>query len=142
MTNDERNPKPECQRVALVGDGPFRPSGFGFPSDFLIRRSDLSIAVRGNSLPLFRTHWDHKPRGRSAELPFGTILPGETETPRRTGVRRSGSWKASFRFCVRIWTMNRTDFPKDSGRTKIVAVSSLHLCPSRIFGEIRPVHCP
>src|ERR1051325_12156171 len=42
-------------------------------------------------LSLLSTHWDHAPRSRSAELLFGTILPGRTETLSRTGVRRSGS---------------------------------------------------
>src|SRR6266571_4522768 len=44
MTNDERNPKPECRKTHLCG-GRFRHSDFVIPSDFVICYSDLRIAV-------------------------------------------------------------------------------------------------
>src|ERR1041385_6178173 len=86
----------------------------GFPQRFETDKDCLCIFVRPESLgrfmesplPLFRTHGDPEPLSRSAELLFGTFLPGETETPSRTGVRRSGSWRVLIRFYARRRTMN------------------------------------
>jgi len=46
MTNDERNPKPQF-RKKLKCNRRVRHSDFDIPSDFVIRHSDLSIAVHG-----------------------------------------------------------------------------------------------
>src|ERR1043166_10197491 len=57
------------------------------------------------------------------------------------GFENRGSWRALFLFCGCIGTMNRTDFPKDSRRTKIVP----YLCPPgrtefrpQRFGDAKP----
>ena len=47
MTNDERNPTPECPIALSCEVNRFRPSDLVIPSDFVIRHSGLRITVHG-----------------------------------------------------------------------------------------------
>src|SRR6266704_3292331 len=50
-------------------DRRFRHSDFGIPSGFVIRHSDLGIALREKPLSLFRMHWDPEPRTKGTAPP-------------------------------------------------------------------------
>src|SRR5437016_12633800 len=62
MTNDERNPKPECRKTLSRSFACFviRTSSFLRISSFVIRI--LQLRIMESPLPLVPMHWDHEPR--------------------------------------------------------------------------------
>src|SRR5205814_799055 len=62
MTNDERNPKPECLSPLSCAVAGLVHSGLVIPSDLVIRHSGLRITVHGEPPFASRMHWDHEPR--------------------------------------------------------------------------------
>jgi hypothetical protein len=156
MTNDERNPKPECRNALSCCDRWFRPS------DFVIRHSDLRItSVQRERLVSGLVRGAREWVGSwIASFRFsafiGTMNPPLTPPRRGTDTARTnarsppgrgrgwvGSWKASFRFSACIGTMNLNN---RDGIAKVLPAScrqcfsAIGLPTSYVF-SVRPASC-
>src|SRR5438094_4266811 len=104
MTNDERNPKPECRKTLSRAFAGFviRTSSFLRISSFVIRI--LQLRIMESPLPLVPMHWDHEPR----EVPRRTESADKSDALQTLRAVRRRPAVAKRLECVRL----QRRFPK------------------------------